>query len=57
MSLVMGMDLTGTIVPGVTPLMTFRSLKDKMKENYREKVIFLLLTLKLLSLTHIPGHF
>lgn len=33
MSLAMGTDLTGTTVPGVIPLMTFRSLKDKIKEN------------------------
>lgn len=31
MNLVMEMGLTGTTVPAVTPLMTFRSLKDKRK--------------------------
>jgi hypothetical protein len=37
MSLVMGMDLTETTAPGVIPLMTFRSLKDKTIR----KIIFL----------------
>lgn len=41
MSLVMGLDPSEATVPGVIPLTTFRSLKDKRKLS--GKIIFLLL--------------
>ena len=36
MNLVMEMGLTGTTAPAATPLMTFRSLKDKRKVSEKK---------------------
>ena len=36
MTLVMEMGLTGTTAPAATPLMTFRSLKDKRKVSEKK---------------------